>query len=203
MIVGFLLMTQATPQLEPPTPLMMSIEALTDSAERQTLPAYEVNCKLYDGGGKIGQLKLKQTGGRGVRGTRGELSTLPAWRSYVSTPVSLKVIQDDNGLFENSLLGASTGDKPSRLETYRWDELSRPRYDSLMQFRDGKTWVMIQLTDTPEQSDNASAPLVYGAVITRRRDNRNLPGAHLGFCSIESNPQKPLSQAEETRYRDQ
>ncbi|MBJ7442652.1 MAG: hypothetical protein JHD35_27020 [Sphingopyxis sp.] len=203
MIVGFLLMAQATTQLKPPTPPMMSIEALTDSAEHQTLPAYKVNCKLNDSGGKIGQLKLEQTGGRGVRGTKGELWTMPAWRGFVSTPVSLKVIQDDSGLFENPLLGARTDDKPSRLETYRWDAPSRSSYDSLMQFRDGKTWVMIQLTDTPEQSGNASGPLVYGAVITRRRDNRNLPGAHLGFCSIESSPQKPLSQAEEVQYRDQ
>ena len=201
MIVGFLLLAQPAAQSKPPTPPMMSIEALTDSAERQTLPAYKVDCRLSDSGGKIGQLKLEQTGGRGVRGTKAELWTMPAWRGFVSTPVSLRVVQDDSGLFENPLLGASTGDKPSRLETYRWDAPSRSSYDSLMQFRDGKTWVMIQLTDTPEQSGNASGPVVYGAVITRRRDNRNLPGAHLGFCSIESRPQKPLSEAEAAEYR--
>ncbi|MEN3748766.1 hypothetical protein TPR58_16445 [Sphingomonas sp. HF-S3] len=201
MIVGFLFIVQDVPQLPPPRLPLVPIENLTDSAGRQTLPAYKVDCKLNDSRGRISHLKLEQTGGRGVRGTKDELWTMPAWRGFVSTPVSLKIVKDDAGIFENSVVEAEASAKQSDLEIYRWDATRRSNYDTLMRFQDGETWVMIQLTETPEPSVNPSGPMVYGAVITLRRDNRNLPGAHLGFCSIKSSPQKPLSQAEEVEYR--
>lgn len=200
MIVGLIFMAQA---VAPPTPPIMSIEALTDSAERQTLPAYKIDCQLGDSRGVTSHLKLEQTGGRGMRGTGDELRIMPAWRGFVSTAVSLKVLQDDADLTENSILDASLGDMPARIEIYRWDSRSRSYNDSPMQFRDGKTRLNIQLTVTPEKSDTVAEPLVFGTVITRRRDNRTLAGAYVGFCSIENSPQNPLSQAEEAEFRNQ
>ena len=193
----FAVFVAAAAQLTPP---VVAPRTLADSADRQTLPAYQIDCRLSDSRGGTSHLKLEQVGGRGVRATVEELRALPTWRRFVSTPVSLTIVRDDAGLFENSVVNVPTSDMPARIEMYRWDSASRTD-SSRMDFRDGNRWVMIRLSDAPEETSGAREHAVFAALVTRRQAGRTLPGAHVGFCSIDSDPQQPLSQAEEAEYR--
>lgn len=185
----------AAAQLTPP---VVDVRSLTDSAERQTLPVYQIECLLSDSDGGKGYLRFEQAGGRGVRATTEELRTLPAWRRFVSTPVSLRIVQDDAGLFQESVVGVPRSD--TGLDLYRWDAV--PRVDSVrLDFRDRNGWVTIRLSDAPEGTTEAGNSTVLAALITRRQGGEMLPGAHVGFCSISSNPQRPLTAAEEAEYR--
>lgn len=193
----FAVFAAAAAQLSPP---VLDVNARTDSAERQTLPAYQIDCQLSDSRGVRGHLKLEQVGGRGVRATAEERRTLPAWRHFVSTPISITITQDHADLFEKSSITVPPSGMPTRIDEYRWDSI--PRADSSrMDLRDGSGWVTIRLSEAPEETSGDRDRPVIAALVTRRQAGRTVPGTHVGFCSINSDPQQPLSEAEEAEYR--
>jgi len=185
---------QAAGNMSPVPVPMMDARRFVDSAERQTLPLYNISCTLWDDRAQKSSLILRQSGGRGVAGTKGELATLPAWRQFVRTPVRIDVVRDDSKIF--SL--ASNVIKDSNVGL-RWDS-SDGQLASLRQGENG--WVAFEILGEvgKEKSGKRQVAVVFKKSVPP--EWKYTPSS-VGFCSIDQQPQSPLSEVEMTEYRTQ
>lgn len=185
---------QAAGNMSPVPVPTIDARRFVDSAERQTLPAYDVNCTLWDERAQKSSLILRQSGGRGVAGTKKELATLPAWRQFVRTPVRIDVVRDDSKIF--SLTSNVIQDPGVAL---RWDSSD----GQLASLRQGdKGWVAFQILG---EAGNEKQGKRQVAVVFKKSAPpawKYAPSS-VGFCSIDEQPQSPLSDVEMTEYRTQ
>lgn len=163
-----------------------------DSGERQTLPAYRITCDLRDAAGRLSEVLLVQSGGRGIAATQSQLRSLPVLQRFVSTKVDIQVAKDTGGIFYRESM-----DTVISTDQYRWD-VRAGRGESVTLRDDPKSYIEFTFAgSTPGSDTNLIAP-----VIVSRRSYGGRPSAsHVGFCAVETTAQQPLSAAEAAEYR--
>lgn len=163
-----------------------------DSGERQTLPAYRIACDLRDPAGGLSEVVLVQSGGRGLPATQSELRSLSVLRRFVSTKVDIQVEKDTGGIFHREVM-----DTVIAIDQYRWDKIVG-RGGTVTLRDDAESFVKFTFAGiTPGSVSSLSAP-----VIVSRQAYGGWPSAsHVGFCTVDTTPQQPLSTAEAAEYR--
>lgn len=163
-----------------------------DSGERQTLPAYRIACDLRDSAGRLSEVVLVQSGGRGIPATQSELRSLSVLRRFVSTKVDLQVEKDTGGIFHREVM-----DTAIAINQYRW-EMIVGRGETVTLRDDAKSFVKFTFSGI----DSGSASSLSAPVIVSRQPYGGLPSAsHVGFCTVDTTPQQPLSIEEAAEYR--
>lgn len=163
-----------------------------DSGERQTLPAYRIACDLRDSAGRLSEVVLLQSGGRGIPATESELRRLSVLRRFVSTKVDIQVEKDTGGIFHGQVM-----DTAPAIDQYRWEKIVG-RGEKVTLRDDAKSFVTFTFSGIDSDSKSSlSAP-----VLVSRQLYGGWPSAsHVGFCIVDITPQQPLSAEEEAEYR--
>ena len=185
---------QAAGNVPAPSVPMIDARRFIDSAERQTLPRYDIDCRLWNDRAKKNVLVLRQSGGRGVAGTKRELATLPAWRRFVRTPVQIDVVRDDGKIFS-----VASNVIPGPDAELRWDSSD----GQLASLRQGdKGWVAFEILGVAGNKESAKRQVAIVFKKSAPPAWKYTPSS-VGFCAIDEQPQSPLSDVEMTEYRAQ
>lgn len=141
--------------------------------ESVTVPLFRLDCRLHDPDGRTYTLQLAQEGGRGYE-VAGETHPFQRFRT---TPITMKVLQDDTGEFLKRELNGEW------IDGYRPHRIGAAVYRQ----RNGKRDVELDsiMTLRFENAEAGRLSLVVSA-------QAELFIAYVGFCDLSSTPQLPI-----------